>query len=150
MFREISVSSNLVRYQEREASQNPGNGDFVWSVSWKLLKETWFQSLLSYDISANLFLCLHLFNISVRLFSILLFLCNATFSFSFKHSEHLLLLVLYALCLPKISHVMLALCLLPFILQNYLDSSVSHLRFLWLNDFLWFAYLSLNAVSQIP
>ena len=101
-------------------------------------------------VSAYLFLCLHLFNISVRLFSILLSLCNAIFSFSFKHSEHLLLLVLYAWCLPKISHVMFALCLLSFTLQNLLDSSVSDLRFLWLNDFLWFAYLSLNVVFQIP
>ena len=47
-------------------------------------------------------ICL-IFRISVRLFSILLFLCNGIFSFSFKHSEHLLLLVLYAWCLPKIS-----------------------------------------------
>ena len=134
--------------REGEASQILGNSNFVWSVLWKLLEETRLLSLLSYDISANLFLCLHLFNISVRLFSIL-FLCNAIFSFSFKHSEHLLLLVLYAWCLPKISHVMFALCLLSFILQNSLDSSVFDLRFLWLNDFLWFVYLSLN-VSQIP
>ena len=77
----------------------------MWSVSWKLLKETRLQSLLSYDIRAYLFLCLHLFNISVRLFSILFFLCNAIFSFSFKHSELLLLLVLYAWCLPRISYV---------------------------------------------
>ena len=139
-----------MRYWETEASQIPGNSNFVWSILWKLLKETLLQSLLSYDIVAYLFLCLHLFNMSVRLFSILLFLCNAVFSFSFKHSEHLLLLVLYAWCLPKISHVMFALCLLSFILQNSLDSSVSDLRFLWLNDFLWFAYLSLNIVSQIP
>ena len=94
------------------------------------------QSFLSYDISAYLFLCLHLFNISVRLFSMLLSLCNTIFCFSFKHNEHLLLLMLYAWCLPKISHVMFALCLLSFILQNSLDSSVSDLRFLWLNDFL--------------
>ena len=32
------------------------------------------------------FLCLHLFNISVSLFRIFLFLCNTFFSFSFKHS----------------------------------------------------------------
>ena len=104
--------------------------------------------MLSYDISAYLFLFLHLFNISVHLFSILLFLCKTIFSFSFNRNEHLLLLVLYAWCLPKISHVIFALCLLSFILQNSLESSVSDLRFLWLNDFLWFAYLSLNVVLQ--
>ena len=146
----MSVFSDLVSYRESEARQIPGNSNFVWSVSWKLLKETRLYSLLSYDIRVYLLLCLHLFNISVRLFRILLFLCNAIFSFSFKHSEYLLLLVLYAWCLPKISHVMFALCLFYFILQNLLDSSVSDLRFLWLKDFLWFAYLSLNVVSQIP
>ena len=139
-----------MRYWETEASQIPGNSNFVWSILWKLLKETLLQSLLSYDIVAYLFLCLHLFNMSVRLFSILLFLCNAVFSFSFKHSEHLLLLVLYAWCLPKISHVMFALRLFSFIFQNSLDSSESDLRFLWLNDFFWFMYLSLTIASQIP
>ena len=47
-----------------------------------------------HDISASLLFCPHLFNTLVRLFSILLFLCNAIFSFSCKHSDHLLLLVL--------------------------------------------------------
>ena len=77
------------------------------------------------------FLCLHLLNISVCLLSILSFLCNAIFSFSFKYSEeHLLLLVLlYAWCLSKISHVIFALRLLSFIFPNLLDSSVSDLRF---------------------
>ena len=72
-----------------------------------------------------------------HIFFILLFLCNAIFSFSFKHSEHLLLLVLYAWCLPKISQVMLAPRLLSFIFQISFDSSVSDLRFLslWLSDF---------------
>ena len=147
---EIRVVSNLVSYREREASQIPGNSDFVWSILVKLLKESQLWSLLSYDISAYLFLYLHLFNILVCLFSILLFLCNAIFSFSFKHSEHLLLLVLYAWCVAKISHIMFVLRLLSFIFQNSLDSSVSDLRFLWLNNFWWFAYLSLNVVLQIP
>ena len=79
---------------------------------------------------------LYLFNISVRLFTILLFLCNAIFSFTFKHSENLMLVKLYAWCLPKIYHVMFALRFLPLIFQNLLDSSVSDLQFLWLNDFL--------------
>ena len=87
-------------------------------------------------ISAYLFLCLHLLNISVRLFTIILFVCNAIFNFSLKHSEHLLLLVFYGWYVPKISHVMFALRLLSFIFQNSLDSSVSDLRFPWLNDFL--------------
>ena len=85
------------------------------------------ESVTSYDISTYLLLCLHLFNISVRLFSLLLFLCNAIFSFSFKHNEHLLRLVLYAWCLPKISHVMFALRVLSFIFQNSPSSSVSDL-----------------------
>ena len=53
-----------------------------------------------------------------------MFLCNVIFNFSLRHSEHFLLFVLYAWCVPKLSHM-------------------------WLNDFLWFAYRSLNAVSQI-
>ena len=108
------------------------------------------NSAVVLDITAYLFLYLHLFNILICLFSILFFLCNAIFNLSFKHSEHLLLLVLYVWCLPKISHFMFALCLLSFILQSWLDSSVSDLQFLWLNNFLRFSYLSLNVVSQIP
>ena len=64
-------------------------------------------------------MCLDLFNISIRLFSILLFQCSAIFGFSFKHSEHLLLLVLYAWCLPKISHVIFSLRLLSFISKTH-------------------------------
>ena len=56
--------------------------------------------------------------------------------FHLSIGEHLLLLVFYAWCLPKISHDMFALRLLSFIFQNSLHSSVSDLRFLWLNDFL--------------
>ena len=49
---------------------------------------------------------------------------------AFKYSEHLLLRVLYAWCLPKISHDMFALRLISFIFQNSLNSSASDLRFL--------------------
>ena len=86
----------------------------------------------------------------VSLFSMLWFSCNAIFSFSFKHSEHLLLFLLYAWYLPEISNVLFTLHLLSFIFQNLLDSSVSDLRFLCLNNFSWFSYLKLNDVSQIP
>ena len=82
--REISVSSNLVSYREREASQIPGNSNFVWSVSWKLLNETRIQSLLSYHISAHLFLRLHLLNILVRL---LAYFCFCAMLFSVSHSS---------------------------------------------------------------
>ena len=98
----------------------------------------------------DLLLSLHLFDISVCLFSMLLFLRNAIFRFSFRHSEYLLMLALYTWCLPKISHVLFSLRLLLFISQNSLDSSVLDLRFLWLNDFSWFAYRGLNVISQIP
>ena len=64
------------------------------------------------------------------------FLCNAVFKFSFRLREHLLLLALYPWHLPQISHVLFALRLLCFIFQNWLDSSVSDLPFLWLSDFL--------------
>ena len=77
-------------------------------------------------------------------FFYLAYYCIHAMLFSVSHlsnSEHLLLLVLYAWCLPKISHVMFLLRLLSFIFQNSLDSSVSDLRFLRLNNFLWFAYL---------
>ena len=148
--REILVSSNLLSYREREASQIPENSNCRVKRFVKTFKGNSALVFLSYDISAYLFLCLHLFKISVRLFSILLSLCNTIFSFSFKHNEHLLLLVLYAWCLPKISHVMFALRLLSFNFQNLLESSVSDLWFLRLNDLLWFAYLSLNVVSLIP
>ena len=63
-----------------------------------------------------------------------------------KHSEDLFLLVFFAWCLPKISHVMFVLRLLSFIFQISLDSSVSDLRFLWLNDFLFnpMSFISYN------
>ena len=116
--REIGVSSNLVSYGKEKPARFLETVTLCEAFRGNFQKNR-LQSLLSYDISAYLFLCLHLFNISVRLFSILLFLCNAIFSFSFKNSEHLLLLVLYAWCLPKISHVMFALHLLSFILQKH-------------------------------
>ena len=131
--REISVSSNLVSYQEGKPAR------FLERI---ILYEAFRRNFWGKLDSS---LCYH--TISVRncwIFSV------SIFSFSFKHSEHLLLLVLYAWRLPRISYVMFALRLLSFILQNSLDSSVSDLRFLWLNDFLWFAYLSLNVVWQIP
>ena len=134
--REIRVSCNLVSYREREASQVPGNSDFVRSVSWKLSKKVISSLLLLYDITWYLFLCLHLFNILVRLFSILLFLCNAIFSFSLKHSELFLLLFLYVCSLPKIDCVMFVQRLLFCIFQNSLDDSVFDVQFLWLNNFL--------------
>ena len=68
--REIRVSSNLVSYREREASQIPGNSNYRVKRFAKTFKENSALVLLSYDISAYLFLCLHLFKISVRLFSI--------------------------------------------------------------------------------
>ena len=60
-------------------------------------------SFCCHMISVRTCFFVDLFNISVLFFSILLFLCNAIFSFSFKHSEHLLLLALYVWCRPKIS-----------------------------------------------
>ena len=134
--REIRVSCNLVSYQKKEASQVPGNSDFVRSVSWKLSKKVISSLLLLYDITWYLFLCLHLFNILVRLFSILLFLCNAIFSFSFKHSKLYLLLLLYVSGLPKIPHVMFVQRLLFCIFQNLLDDSVFDVQFLLVNNFL--------------
>ena len=85
--REISSSSNLMSYRERKATQIPGNV--------KRFVETCKGNLaLVFAIIWNQ--CVLVF--SVRLFNILLLLCNAIFSFSFKHSEHLLLVVLYAWC----------------------------------------------------
>ena len=106
---EIGVSSNLVSYRKGKPARFLETVTLCEAFRGNFQKNR-LQSLLSYDISAYLFLCLHLFNISVRLFSILLSLCNTIFSFSFKHNEHLLLLVLYAWCLPKTSHVMFVLC----------------------------------------
>ena len=103
------------------------------------------SSLCCHAISVRTCFRVSMFNISVCLFSILLFLCNAIFSSSFKHSEYLLLFVLYAWYLSKISCVMFALHLLSFIFQNLLDSSVSDLRFLWLNDGLY----GLSGVHQL-
>ena len=81
-----------------------------------ILAIIWYQCVL--------FLCQYLFNISVRLFSRLLSLYNAIFSFSFN-TVNILLLMLYAWCLPKTSHVMFVLRVLSFIFQNLLDSPVS-------------------------
>ena len=54
--REISVFSNLVSYQERETSQIPRNSNFVWSISWKLLKKTG-SSLCYHTISVRTCFC---------------------------------------------------------------------------------------------
>ena len=90
---EISVSSNLVSYREREASKIPGNSNFVWSVSWKLLNETQIQSLLSYHISAHLFLCLYLLNILVRLLACF---CFCAMLFSVSHSSTVNILCIFS------------------------------------------------------
>ena len=45
---------------------------------------------------------------------------------------------------------MCALQLLYFIFQNSSEISLSDLGILWLNNFLWFAYQSLNIFSQMP
>ena len=124
LLREIGVSSNLVSY---------GKGNPARFLETVILCEAFRgnletgSSLCYHTISVHTCFCVCIY---FCLFSILLSLCNTIFSFSFKHNEHLLLLVLYAWCLPKISHVMFVLCLLSFILQNSLDSSVSDLRFL--------------------
>ena len=134
--REIRVPSNLASYWEREANRFLETVTLCEAFCGNIKKKFSFQSLLSYDISAYLFFCLQLLNISISLFSMLLFLCSAIFSLSFKHSEHHLLLVLYVWCIPKVPHIITALRLLSFIFQDSLDSSIADLRFLRLNKFL--------------
>ena len=82
---EIGVSSNLVSYGKRKPARFLETVTLCEGFRGNFQKNQ-LQSLLSYGISAYLFLCLHLFNILVHLFSILLSLCNTIFSFSFKHN----------------------------------------------------------------
>ena len=97
-----------------------------------------------------LFLCLHLLIISDLLFSMLSFLCRAMASFSLRHRRHRLEPWLYDLWVSKISQDMLGVLFTDIIFQFSFDSSVSVWYLMLLNVFLWFAYLSLNAVSQTP
>ena len=127
--REISVSSNPLSYRERKASKIPGNSNFV-------------RKRNCFCVS----ICL------IFRFAYLAY-CFCAMLFSVSHSSTVN--IICCLCyMPGVYLKSPMLCLhflfVSFILQNSLDSSVSDLRFLWLNDFLWFAYLSLNAVSQIP
>ena len=109
-----------------------------------------FQSMLSQLAKAYLFLCLHLLIISVRLFSILFPLYIAICNFSFKHSRHRFVLTLYASYCPKIFHTRTGSSFEALIFQSSFDSCVSFLCFSWLKDFLWFEYLVLNLVSDMP
>ena len=86
-------------------------------------------------------------------FAYLAYYCFCAILFSVSHLS--IVNIFCCLCyMPGVYLESPMLCLrcvfLSFILQNSLDSSVSDLRLLWLNDFLWFAYLSLNVVWQIP
>ena len=147
---EIGVSSNLVSYRKGKPARFLETVILWEAFHWNFLRKL-SSSLCYHTISVRTCFCVCIYLIFRFAYLAYYCLCAMLFSsFSFKHSEHLFLLVLYAWCLPKIFHVMFALCLLSFILENSLDSSVSDLRFLWFNDFLWFAYLSLNVVSQIP
>ena len=140
---EIRVLSNQVSYPEREyVILCAVHGNFKRKLG----------SSLCYHMR-SLRTCFRVCICLIFAFAYLAFYCFCAMLFSvshFKHSEHLLLLLLYAWRLPKIFHVIFALCLLSFIFQNSLHNSVSELRFLPLNEFLWFAYLSLNIVSQMP
>ena len=105
---EIVVSSNLVSYEKGKPARFLETVTLCEAFHGNFQKNR-LQSLLSYNIRAYLFLCLHLFNILVCLFSILLFLCNAILSFLFKHSEHLLLLVLYYMPYVQLKSLMFCL-----------------------------------------
>ena len=92
--REINVSSNLMSYRGRKATQIPGNSNFVWSVSLKLLKETWLLYLLSYDISAYLFFR----------FAYLTYYCFCVMLFSVSHSS--IVNIFYCLCcMPDVEQI---------------------------------------------
>ena len=102
-----------------------------------------------------LFLCLHLVIISDLLFSMLSSLCRAIASFSLRLRRHRIELWLYDLWVPKISQDIFEVLFADVIFQCSFDSSVSVsnvrlivLYLILLNVFLWFAYLSLNAVLQ--
>ena len=71
-------------------------------------------------------------------------------SFSLRHRRHSLELWLYNLWVPKISQDMFEVLLDEIIFQYSFDSSLSVWYLILLNVFLWFGYLSLNAVSQTP
>ena len=80
-----------------------------------------------------------------------MFLCFWKQWFCAKHFvKTFLLLPFYGWFPPKIPCVMCALQLLYFIFQNSSEISLSDLGILWLNNFLWFAYQSLNIFSQMP
>ena len=97
-----------------------------------------------------LFLCMHLLIISDLLFSMLSFLCRAIAGFSLRHRRHRLELWLYDLWVPKIFQDMFEVLFADIIFQDSFDSSVSVWYLMLLNVFLWFRYLSLNAVSLTP
>ena len=95
----------------------------------------------------HMFLFLHLLITSDLLFSMLLSSCRAIASFSSRNRRHHLELWLYVLWVPKISQDMFEVLLADMIVQYSYDSSVSVWYLMLLNFFLWFVYLSLNAVS---
>ena len=96
------------------------------------------------------FLCLHLLNILGLLFSMLSSLFRAIASFLLKQRRHRVELWLYDLWVPKIYQDMFEILFADVIFQCSFDSSASVWYLMLLNVFLWFAYLSLNAVSQTP
>ena len=76
-------------------------------------------------------------------------LCRAIVSFSLRHRRHRLELWFYDVWVPKISQAMFEILFADMIFQYSFDSSISVWYFMLENAFLWFAYLRLNAVSQI-
>ena len=60
------------------------------------------------------------------------------------------MLTLYGWYCPKVFHTRTGSSFETLIFQSSFDSCVSFLYFSWLKDFLWFEYIVLNFVSDMP
>ena len=120
------VPSNLVGSREWEA--------FRKSFKWKLCSSLFFH-MISVRTCFCFCICL------IFRFAYLVYYCFCEILFLISHLSKGIFLLL-------VLHVWL-LRLLSFIFQNLINSSVFELRFLRLNDFLWFAYNSSKFVFQI-
>ena len=98
----------------------------------------------------SLFWCLHLLISSDLLFNKLSSLYLASSSFSLKHRQYFLLVVLKDAHFLIIQQMTFAVKWLCFIVQYFLDSFVS---FSWcsrLNDFVWLLNMCLKFASTVP
>ena len=115
---------------------------------WQIIKFRYGQVLKHFNL--NLFWCRHFEKISALEFSIFPGSDFAISSFSVKQRSHFLVPQAYGEAFAAMLQTILKSVLVSFKLQTYLESWVSCMWVLDLNDCVWLLNLNLNSLSQHP